>query len=699
MPRDRERSTLATCLAAVGSVAGRVTARQRRAPGPPYGEVMSGPVAAVISVRGLVKKFGSFRALDGLDLEVRAGEVHGFLGPNGAGKSTTIRSLLGLLGSDGGSASVFGLDPWADAVAIHRRLAYVPGDVALWPNLSGGETIDLLIRMRGADPDGPDSRREEMLERFQLDPTKRGRAYSKGNRQKVALVAAFATPSELLILDEPTSGLDPLMEQVFNECVAEHTAAGATVLLSSHILSEVERLADRVTIIRDGRTVETGTLEEMRHLRRNNVRAEVAGPVPDLSVIAGVHDVVVDGQVVTCSVDPEAMSQVLGALTAAGVHSLTSTPQTLEELFLDVYRADPGGSPSMTAAAGDADLPPGRAAAAAPAGAAARPGDGADLVRRAAAGRLRVGRLDVDPLRDRGGAGQGRRGDQRQPRTGGAVRPDPRRAQHRRAGDDEDDRALRRPRRDHAAVRRTSAHPAGRGGRTGRADRRRRDEAWSTAAAAIIFGVGVSLVLGLLAAGANVVGGLPVVGSIAFGASWAGVGLVATGLTAVACQLSPSARTCAAIASSAIGALFVLRAVGDTTEASWLSWLSPFGWNTQLRAYGDTRWWVLLLYVGLAGCVRPRCPGDTEQTRSRRRHRRAAAGAGHRVAAAGRRDHAEPARAHRRCWSAGRRRSPSWAWSSARSARASTPSTPRASRTCSSGSAAPAPSATPCSAR
>src|SRR4051812_40539647 len=290
----------------------------------------------VISVSGLVKKFGRFRALDGLDLTVTPGEVHGFLGPNGAGKSTTIRSLLGLLGTDGGTAQVFGLDPWRDAVAIHRRLAYVPGDVALWPNLSGGETIDLLVRMRGADPEAPDSRRAELLERFQLDPTKRGRAYSKGNRQKVALVAAFATRSDLLILDEPTSGLDPLMEQVFNECVAEHTAAGATVLLSSHILSEVERLADRVTIIREGRAVESGTLEDLRHLRRNKVRAEVAAPVPDLSPIAGVHDVRVDGQVVTCSVDPDGMAAVLAALTAAGVQSLTSTPPTLEELFLDV---------------------------------------------------------------------------------------------------------------------------------------------------------------------------------------------------------------------------------------------------------------------------------------------------------------------------------------------------------------------------
>jgi ABC-2 type transport system ATP-binding protein len=297
--------------------------------------------AAVISARGLVKRFGSSRALDGLDLEVCAGEVHGFLGPNGAGKSTTIRAILGLVRTDGGTVTVFGFDPWADTVAIHRRLAYVPGDVALWPNLSGGETIDLLVRMRGADPRGSDSRREELIERFQLDPTKRGRAYSKGNRQKVALVAAFATRSDLLILDEPTSGLDPLMEQVFNQCVAEHTTAGATVLLSSHILSEVERLADRVTIIRDGVTVETGTLDEMRHLRRNNVRIEVVGSAPDLSGVAGVHDAVVDGHVVTCSVDHDAMGRVLDALTAAGVQSLTSTPQTLEELFLDVYRVAP----------------------------------------------------------------------------------------------------------------------------------------------------------------------------------------------------------------------------------------------------------------------------------------------------------------------------------------------------------------------
>lgn len=294
---------------------------------------MSTPVP-VVQVRDVVKTFGRTRALDGLDLTVSAGEVHGFLGPNGAGKSTTIRALLGLLRADSGSMSVFGRDPWDDVVEIHRRLAYVPGDVALWPNLSGGETIDLLLRMRGADPRR--SRRGELLERFELDPRKKGRAYSKGNRQKVALVAAFAADAELLILDEPTSGLDPLMEEVFNQCVAERTRAGATVLLSSHILSEVDRLADRVTIIREGRSVESGTLAELRHLRRTHLRAEVAHPGNlDLS---GVHDLSVVGAVVSCTVEPDMLAAVLAELTDAGVHALTCTPPTLEELFLDAYR-------------------------------------------------------------------------------------------------------------------------------------------------------------------------------------------------------------------------------------------------------------------------------------------------------------------------------------------------------------------------
>jgi ABC-2 type transport system ATP-binding protein len=303
------------------------------------GEAVGDPV---IEVRGLVKSFGSARALDGLDLSVARGEVHGFLGPNGAGKSTTIRALLGLVRVQGGSATVFGLDPWRDAVALHRRLAYVPGDVALWPNLSGGETVDMLLRMRGADPAA--SRRQEMLERFALDPTKKGRAYSKGNRQKVALVAAFAAPAELLVLDEPTSGLDPLMEQVFAGCVAECTAAGTTVLLSSHILSEVERLATGLTIIREGRAVETGTLEQLRHLRRTRLRATVTGPAPDLAALPGVHDAVVEGATLACTVEPDALPVVLEALTRAGVSSLTSTPPTLEELFLEAYRPTVGST-------------------------------------------------------------------------------------------------------------------------------------------------------------------------------------------------------------------------------------------------------------------------------------------------------------------------------------------------------------------
>jgi polyether ionophore transport system ATP-binding protein len=295
----------------------------------------------VIRIRGLVKTFGPTRALDELDLSVGGGEVHGFLGPNGAGKSTTIRVLLGLLRKDAGEVRLFGGDPWAQAAALHRRLAYVPGDVSLWPNLSGGEVIDMFLRMRGAPANHP--WRTEVIERFQLDPTKKGRAYSKGNRQKVALVAAFAAPADLLILDEPTSGLDPLMEEVFADCIAERKAEGTTVLLSSHILSEVERLADRVTIIREGRAVESGSLDEMRHLHRSKVRAEVVGAVPDLSGVPGVHDLSVDGSVVSCTVEPDGLPGVLTALTAAGVRTLTSSPPSLEELFLDAYRKDPVG--------------------------------------------------------------------------------------------------------------------------------------------------------------------------------------------------------------------------------------------------------------------------------------------------------------------------------------------------------------------
>ncbi|MFJ7959514.1 ATP-binding cassette domain-containing protein [Streptomyces sp. NPDC096319] len=289
-----------------------------------------------ISVVGLHKSFGRTHALDGLDLTVETGEVHGFLGPNGAGKSTTIRVLLGLLRADSGAAQLLGRDPWKDAVELHRRLAYVPGDVTLWRNLSGGEVIDLYGRLRGgAAPDR--ARRAELIERFELDPTKKGRTYSKGNRQKVALVAAFAADVDLLVLDEPTSGLDPLMEEVFQDCVREAGRQGRTVLLSSHILSEVEALCDRVSIVRKGRTVESGSLTELRHLTRTSVTAELAGPPNGLAHLPGVHGLDVRGDRVKLQVDTDKLDGVLRSLTASGVRSLASTPPTLEELFLRHY--------------------------------------------------------------------------------------------------------------------------------------------------------------------------------------------------------------------------------------------------------------------------------------------------------------------------------------------------------------------------
>jgi len=290
--------------------------------------------APAIRMTGVVKTFGSVRALDGLDLSVRAGEVHGFLGPNGAGKSTAIRVLLGQLRADAGTATVLGTDAWRDAVRLHRRLAYVPGDVSLWPNLSGGEVIDLLARLRG----GLDTRRrDELIERFELDPRKKGRAYSKGNRQKVAIVAAFASDVELLILDEPTSGLDPLMEAVFQDCVNAEKDRGRTVLLSSHILSEVEALCDRVSIIRAGVVVETGTLAQLRHLTRTSIAAELDRVPAGLVALPGVHDPVVEDHRIRLDVDSSALDGVLGALVGGGVRTLTATPPTLEELFLRHY--------------------------------------------------------------------------------------------------------------------------------------------------------------------------------------------------------------------------------------------------------------------------------------------------------------------------------------------------------------------------
>jgi ABC-2 type transport system ATP-binding protein len=292
-----------------------------------------------IEARGLRKRFGRAAALDGLDLTVRTGEVHAFLGPNGAGKTTTIRILLGLLRKDAGDVSLLGGDPWRDATTLHGRLAYVPGDVTLWPSLTGGEIIDLLAKLHG---DGATTkytdlkRRQEFIERFDLDPSKKARAYSKGNRQKVALIAALASDAELLLLDEPTSGLDPLMEAAFRDCVSAERRGGRTVLLSSHILAEAEALADRVTIIRAGRTVETGTLAELRHLTRTTVDAQLDRPLPPDS-LPGVYNVALDGTRLRCEVDSAAINEVLRRLTAVGVRTLTCRPPTLEELFLRQY--------------------------------------------------------------------------------------------------------------------------------------------------------------------------------------------------------------------------------------------------------------------------------------------------------------------------------------------------------------------------
>ena len=303
----------------------------------------------VIEVSGLRKSFGKTVALDGLDLSVAEGEVHGFLGPNGSGKTTTIRILLGLLRADGGTARLLGGDPWREAIALHRRIAYVPGDVTLWPSLTGGEVIDLLGRLRGSLDA---KRRASLLERFDLDPTKKARTYSKGNRQKVALISALASDVELLILDEPTAGLDPLMEAAFRECVEEERHSGRTVLLSSHILSEVEALCERVTIIRAGRTAESGTLAELRHLTRTSISADLARPPAGLQQLPGVHDLDLQdftsrgadrhgatrlGARVRCEVDSDKLDDVLRHLADAGVLSLVSQPPTLEELFLRHY--------------------------------------------------------------------------------------------------------------------------------------------------------------------------------------------------------------------------------------------------------------------------------------------------------------------------------------------------------------------------
>ncbi|WP_096153855.1 ABC transporter ATP-binding protein [Bacillus sp. FJAT-45066] len=303
----------------------------------------------VLKITNLSKQFGKFTALNKVNLEVQKGEVFGFIGPNGAGKSTTIRVLLGILKASEGEVKIFGQDAWKDAVDIHKRLAYVPGDVTLWPNLTGGEVIDLFIKLRGGTKN---NRRDELIERFQLDPSKKCRTYSKGNRQKVALVAAFAQEADLYILDEPTSGLDPLMERIFQEYVMEAKAAGKSVLLSSHILSEVERLCDRVGIIRQGEMIESGTLQELRHLTRTSIVVETKQPITSIQSINGVHDVEVNGATVRFQVDTEKLDDIMRHISEFGIMKLESSPPTLEDLFMRHYDTTNHAQSTETGAGG-----------------------------------------------------------------------------------------------------------------------------------------------------------------------------------------------------------------------------------------------------------------------------------------------------------------------------------------------------------
>ena len=291
-----------------------------------------------VEIQGLSKSFGRTKALDGLDLTVAPGEITGFLGPNGAGKSTTLRVLLGLLRADGGTVRLLGGDPWRDAVALHRRIAYVPGDVTLWPNLTGLQAIDFLGGIRGNGIDT--SRRDQLIERFELDPHKKARTYSKGNRQKVAIVAAFSTNAELYILDEPTSGLDPLMEKAFQRCVEEVSDRGAAVLLSSHILAEVEELCDNVTIIRGGRAVRSGSLQELQHLMRTTVTARTRDDGRPLEGEPFVHDFTSQDGRLRFTVDRGDLDATMGRLTELGIEELTVTPASLEDMFLREYQGE-----------------------------------------------------------------------------------------------------------------------------------------------------------------------------------------------------------------------------------------------------------------------------------------------------------------------------------------------------------------------
>lgn len=308
---------------------------------------------ATISVTGLHKRFGRTSALAGMELNVGSGEIAGFLGPNGSGKSTAIRILLGLLRADSGTVRMLGSDPWDEAVALHRRIAYVPGDVNLWPNLTGGQAMGILSSLHGSVDR---SKRDELLERFDLDPTKKARSYSKGNRQKVALVAALASDAELLLLDEPTSGLDPLMEQVFTDCIGEVKSQGRSVLLSSHIFAEVEKLCDTVTIIREGKTVEAGRLDELRHLQRTTVSVLLGSEAPTLVQVPGIHDLVLDGPRATFTVGEDDLGAVLSALAGYSPRSLVAAPPSLEDLFLRHY----GGQPRGTCPSGPEEQGPAR---------------------------------------------------------------------------------------------------------------------------------------------------------------------------------------------------------------------------------------------------------------------------------------------------------------------------------------------------
>lgn len=298
----------------------------------------------ILKATGLTKRFGKFTALDGVDLELNRGEVYGFIGPNGAGKSTTIRILLGMLKATAGEAHIFGKDVWKDAVELHKKIAYVPGDVNLWPNLTGGEVIDLFMKMRGAKNQG---KKEALMERFKFDPTKKSRTYSKGNRQKVALIAAFASNADLYILDEPTSGLDPLMERIFQECVQEAKDAGKSVLLSSHILSEVERLCDRVGIIREGKIIERGTLDELRHLTRTNLTIQTKELITNLEEFTGIHNLEKEGHNLSFQVDTEEMDAIIRHISQFGIVKLESAPPTLEDLFMRHYQGEERVSSEM----------------------------------------------------------------------------------------------------------------------------------------------------------------------------------------------------------------------------------------------------------------------------------------------------------------------------------------------------------------